>query len=293
MDYQRIYDELIPRAVVRHGHPAAYTQKKNGHANHHIRPVSWFEGGRKNPEANQPENLCFLTHREHFVAYWALARLHGGSMALAFAMMCRDGRYKSNLLTTHLYEHYVLEGIGSRKINKAWQENHLAGIRKVIQDPEWKQKNLIAVRRRAADPTWQEQNNARLNILHANPEYRANQVERLKALTQDPQWCERNAKFLKGIQSDPEFKARQKRSQKPEWEEAQRKRGYDRAKLIAGDPTSPGDALFLKANAMMKLNGFQPIYILDCIKGRRKTHKGYTWRYATAEEIAEFERQAA
>lgn len=74
MNYQRIYNQIIERAQSR-GSVDGYCEK------HHIVPKAL--GG-----LDISENLVELTAREHFVAHWLLARVHGGKMWYAFQMMC-------------------------------------------------------------------------------------------------------------------------------------------------------------------------------------------------------------
>jgi hypothetical protein len=83
MNYQRIYDQLIERAVQR-CNMDGYTEK------HHIIPKCM--GGN-----NDPENLVRLTAREHFIAHWLLWRIHPTNHKLirAFNGMCiRDRNNK-------------------------------------------------------------------------------------------------------------------------------------------------------------------------------------------------------
>lgn len=103
MNYQDIYDSIIFRAIDLHGHALTPRKQVHGFAVHHILPASWWQGGRKNPDANVPENLCWLTHREHFTAHWLLARMYGGAMSQAFVLMCRDtGKTNGRAYETHL-----------------------------------------------------------------------------------------------------------------------------------------------------------------------------------------------
>jgi len=79
MNYQRIYDKLIFRAICRQDSPSkltGYTEK------HHVVPKSM--GG-----SNKKVNLVALTPREHYIAHHLLYKIHrNSSMAHAWFMMC-------------------------------------------------------------------------------------------------------------------------------------------------------------------------------------------------------------
>jgi len=73
MNYQRIYDQLIKRAVERCSIDG-YTEK------HHILPRSM--GG-----SDEPENLVVLTAREHLIAHWLLTKSYPENRKLKFSFM--------------------------------------------------------------------------------------------------------------------------------------------------------------------------------------------------------------
>lgn len=72
MNYQRLYDRIILGARGRRA--TGYTER------HHVVPRAL--GG-----TNDAENLVALTAREHFIAHWLLAKMHGGTMWVAFLRM--------------------------------------------------------------------------------------------------------------------------------------------------------------------------------------------------------------
>lgn len=74
MNHQRHYNLLITKARSRTQPPNEYLEK------HHVIPRS--HGG-----SNAKDNLVLLTAREHFVAHMLLARIYGGGMWQAAAMM--------------------------------------------------------------------------------------------------------------------------------------------------------------------------------------------------------------
>ncbi len=81
MDYALAYNRLIANARKR-GVVDGYSER------HHVLPKAL--GG-----SDDSSNLVSLTAREHFVAHLLLARMHGGSMWFALAIMKRDGRGSS------------------------------------------------------------------------------------------------------------------------------------------------------------------------------------------------------
>lgn len=87
MNYQKVYDDLIAKCQAR--------QSIDGYKErHHIIPKSL--GG-----SNESSNLVDLTAREHFVAHFLLAKLHGGNQWSSIKRMRgNDGFY----INSHLYE---------------------------------------------------------------------------------------------------------------------------------------------------------------------------------------------
>lgn len=261
MDYQRIYDELIAHAVQRNGHPATIYRKKAGHANHHIRPASWFEGGRKNPEANQPANLCFLTHREHFLGHWLLAKLHGGRMAHAFAYMCSNGRYTGTVISSRIYERYLRQGIKARSADPEWHRRNAEACRKRGSDPEWLARITEENRLKAQDPRWQEQHAAGMEKRNAHPD-----------------WGKKHQEAIQKRLADPVY--RKKISDQ----------GLRRARLIVGEPLKiPAPVVYLKGTKQMRAYGFHPGNINLCLNGKNAHASGYRWRVATPEEMEQWE----
>ena len=81
MDYALAYNRLIAKARQR--------VAVNGYVErHHVLPKAL--GG-----TDDSSNLVALTAREHFIAHMLLARIHGGSMWYALAIMKKDGRGSS------------------------------------------------------------------------------------------------------------------------------------------------------------------------------------------------------
>ena len=96
MNYQKIYDELIVKCRAR--------QQVDGYKErHHIIPKS-LNG------TDNPSNLVDLTAREHFIAHFLLAKIHGGNQWLSInRMRGNDGFY----VNSRLYE------VARREIAKA------------------------------------------------------------------------------------------------------------------------------------------------------------------------------
>lgn len=92
MDYAKIYRSLIDK---RRSQLLVDGYKEH----HHILPRSM--GG-----SDDETNMVYLTAREHFVAHLLLARIHGGKMWFAVAMMCGRGSSSAKGITptSRVYE---------------------------------------------------------------------------------------------------------------------------------------------------------------------------------------------
>jgi len=96
MNYQKVYDNLISKCRAR--------QSIDGYKErHHIIPKSL--GG-----SNDPSNLVDLTAREHFVAHFLLAKLHGGNQWSSIKRMRGNDDFYIN---SRLYE------VARREVAKA------------------------------------------------------------------------------------------------------------------------------------------------------------------------------
>lgn len=56
-------------------------------------------------------------------------------------------------------------------------------------------------------------------------------------------------------------------------------------KPIIGESLKDESVIVLEVLNDCKKYGFSPSCVCNCCKGNRETHKGYTWRYATPDEI--------
>lgn len=70
----------------------------------------------------------------------------------------------------------------------------------------------------------------------------------------------------------------------PEWERKLRRTNEINGKAVVGENLETGERVFYTCLNDCKNDGFQRPSVCVCCKGKRKTHKGYTWRYATPEE---------
>lgn len=233
MNYQKIYDALIEQAVAKHGHPEKSRSCRAGYANHHIKPASLFEGGRGNIAANVPGNLAWLTHREHFVAHWLLARIYGGRMSYAFTFMCRTMEHT----TGRAYEQHLLAGI-------EWKRNNT-----IIRD-----KQRASAKRRCADPEYLAAQRVRMAVLHSDPEFRAKRLAALREEAQTPEGRARYKAEGKRRSSDPAFKqahsrAMEARSANPANREIEKRRGQqNKENPVWRENQAAGARLFRKNN---------------------------------------------
>jgi hypothetical protein len=106
MNYQKVYDSLMERAVGRT--VAGYVEK------HHINPRCL--GGD-----DTADNIVELTYREHFIAHWLLYRLHPTHKGLSFAFtMMANKNSNPKLKRDYTLSSRVLEEarIASSEANK-------------------------------------------------------------------------------------------------------------------------------------------------------------------------------
>lgn len=184
MNIKKIYNDLIARAIDKYGHPKTLRSLRKVFAKHHIQPASLFEGGRRNPAANISANLVWLTYREHFVAHWLLARIHGGRLSYAFAFMCQiEGR-----ACGRVYERHLLAGI-------EWKQN----------DPAYRLTMTKAAKRRFSDPEYVAAHRARMAVMHSDPEFQAKRLAAMRNEAKTPKARARYKAEGKRRAADPEF----------------------------------------------------------------------------------------
>jgi len=131
MNYQRIYDQLIARAVKRCSIDG-YTEK------HHIIPRS-IGGG------DEAANIALLTLREHYIAHWLLWRIHrftqyGLRMAKAFnAMNSTRGPNREQYVCFYGKKEGVRAQQDSHKYHKEIKKT-LEGAKAIEADPLWEHR---------------------------------------------------------------------------------------------------------------------------------------------------------
>ena len=93
MNYRRIYDQLIKKRQKK------VLNKPDYYETHHIIPRCL--GG-----SNKKSNLVRLTAREHFIAHYLLAKIHGGRLWVPVYLMSKDGSNsaKGHITKGRLYE---------------------------------------------------------------------------------------------------------------------------------------------------------------------------------------------
>ena len=103
MNHKWHYEALVNKARMR-GKPEGYAER------HHVVPRSL--GG-----SNEPDNLVWLTAREHFVAHVLLANIHGGSQWFSVLMFAAGEKRTVN---SRLYE-------AAKKRHAIWMSEQYAG----------------------------------------------------------------------------------------------------------------------------------------------------------------------
>lgn len=66
------------------------------------------------------------------------------------------------------------------------------------------------------------------------------------------------------------------------WRGHLRETNEKNGKAVIGRSIQTGEEIAFKCLNDCRGAGFDPSCVCDCCKGKRKTHKGYTWRYADA-----------
>lgn len=119
MDHKKIYDKLIKKAVLREN-IIGYSEK------HHIVPICL--GG-----SDEKFNLVKLTAREHFIAHYLLAKIHGGSLWHAVNMMSAD-RDNNRYFNSRFYEvvrrnHAIQISISKKGVPQPWVSKRQKGAK--------------------------------------------------------------------------------------------------------------------------------------------------------------------
>ena len=76
-----------------------------------------------------------------------------------------------------------------------------------------------------------------------------------------------------------------------EWRNRYRQTCEKKGRSVIGTSIEYEKEMFFICLNDVKTKGFQASCVCNCCKGIRKTHKGYTWRYATPQEIERLKQQ--
>ncbi len=125
--YFREYNQLVEQALK--------TPSKFPGETHHIVPRSIHKKTPSTMPVNAPDNLVFLSHREHLKAHWLLFKMyegteHAGSMAAAFVLMINLGKTPAQP-TAEQYQAYEEARIARSKA----QSERQAGLRVGEKNP--------------------------------------------------------------------------------------------------------------------------------------------------------------
>ena len=136
MNYQKIYTDLIGRAIIS-------KRKKNNieyFEEHHILPKCM--GGK-----DDKNNLVLLTAREHFLAHWILTRIYPTNFKIVYAFNC-----------------FCLTSYGYRKISKLYKYAKEKHINALKNDLETRKKNSKSLKKLVWMISPDGKKNTRINI---------------------------------------------------------------------------------------------------------------------------------
>lgn len=244
---QECHDQIIIAAQTDgRKRPQKYPQKIKGHHNHHVKAAFHFEGGRKNPDANLPENLVFLTYGEHLLVHYLLAKLHGGKHSSAFHKLV----HHRDIVTLAGFAECVAEGIllhsevlKGNKYNLG--RTHSKETRKKMSEVQ--KGRTISEEHRKKIGELKKGNTNMLGKTHSE--------ETRKKI----------GAVLKGRTFSQETRERLR--------EAQVKGTY------IGTSLTDSSQIKLRGNSAIKSAGFNQGHVASCARGVFKQHKGYTWVY--------------
>jgi hypothetical protein len=170
MNYENHYSRLIEKAKDR-----ILTSYKESH---HIVPRSM--GG-----SDDANNLVDLTAREHFIAHWLLARIHGGPMIHAFWFMTNKADVRINGKTYEWLRKEHAKYISSRLKGQAKTPEHIANLIESLKKSERKKEAMTK--------------------LHEHLRGKSNHMLGKK---QDPEWIAKRVEKLKGQTRSDEAKSK-------------------------------------------------------------------------------------
>lgn len=262
MNYQRQYDLLIAKARAR--------GKVNGYSeSHHVVPRAC--GG-----SDAKENLVDLTFREHYVAHWLLAKIHGGKMIQAFYQMSctrtasrkavglsliRTSRifekYKSlwyDQQTSTARQSYIDHPERAKALSKYWKERSefcKDRISKSANSPEAIAKKIAYNK---SDAGIERARNSVANKFHT-----AEAFAKSKATRNTESHKQYVSNHFKELYKNPE--------NCPKYE----------GPVFGISINNPNDIVILKGAKEMKAAGFKQPKISLCINGKRKSHANRIW----------------
>ena len=146
---------------------------------------------------------------------------------------------------------------------------HLAGCQKNAQNPEWIAKNKAANEAKAQDPEWIANHTAAMQELAQNPVWQVNQKAGSQKRSEDPEW-KANQKA-----------AGKKRSEDPVWQANQKVGGQKRSKPFIATCIATGEEFYCESGVcdQAKALKLDQGNIANCLNGKLKQTKGYTFRY--------------
>jgi len=192
MNYQRIYDELIARAVTR-GTVEGYSER------HHIVPRCL--GG-----SDERGNLVDLTAREHLVAHLLLAKMYPQEQGLIFAafLMSHDPKDQGYKVHSRVYEMLRV------RYSQMASEQMVA----LQKDPEFVEKRHSALIEATRRPEFREKTGKRMRELVAqgkhpmqNPAIAAKVGAVVAAYYKDPEFAERMRAAVTKRMRHPDMRA--------------------------------------------------------------------------------------
>ncbi|MCT9846745.1 hypothetical protein N7563_22020 [Leclercia adecarboxylata ATCC 23216 = NBRC 102595] len=193
-----------------------------------------------------------------------------------------------------------------------FMERHRESIRKRSATSEWRINQKEGAARRSADPEWQRRHREQRERLEADGtmiKARAKAaVKRLRPVIGTP--VNGGAEILVENLNQSQFssphvssccKGTRRMSGGYYWRFAtdtkeqmlERLAAFDRprrhARVVIGTSIETNQTIILRGTKEIEAAGFNKSRVSGCATGRLKSHKGYTWRYATEEERAEWE----
>jgi len=291
MNYIKIMSKIIKNAIDERGQPENYSKGRKKYSRsglhlHHIIPVSM--GGN-----NDGANIVILTPREHFLVHWMLHRVYGGKMTVAFRMMI-DGKYTAHKRpSAKVYSKLVERSMEERFSDNSWRKKNAESVRKTVQSEKWIESNKITIQKIHNDPEIRARHAESIKRRSEDPHWQAMHAEHLKRMHSSEEYKENHRKAMERLRSCPKFKAgAQERAKKlatnEQWKESCRKAWVAKCKPTIGENIKDGSIICVIGDKDAAQIGFSGSKISCVAKGKRPTHKGHTWRYATYEEVEKY-----